>query len=221
MLTNATVAVAPGHRYQFRVRGVDGQGDAGAWATGAAFSFDLRSESYAAVTYTRTWKTQISPVFVGGKAKTSSVAGAKASIVATATTIGWVSRTGPTRGRASIYVDGRYVTMIDLHSAALSGPRLAVEDLVERRLASGDGPGVGHRASPVGHRRRVRGRAMSGRSSRAALMVGLLLLGLVPTTAAATRVTTTVELRVHEPATVYDIVTLVIVLGAPHRTAAR
>jgi hypothetical protein len=57
-------------------------------------------------------------------AKASSKGGSSASIKATMKTIEWVSRIGPTRGKAKVAVDGVTVATVNLYSTTASGPRI-------------------------------------------------------------------------------------------------
>jgi hypothetical protein len=118
-LTATTInrLLATEHTYAFRVRAIDRAGNVGAWATGATFRISRKSETHSSVTYTGTWTLSKSPVFWGGQAMASNSVGARASITFTGRSIAWVASTGPTRGKAEIYVDGIRVATVDLYAA--------------------------------------------------------------------------------------------------------
>ena len=70
------------------------------------------------LTYTKTWRTASSSRYLGGSTRYSSTAGAKFSYTTSARGIAFVSTKSPTRGKAKIYVDGKYVALIDLKSTS-------------------------------------------------------------------------------------------------------
>lgn len=117
-LTKPTIdrSLAPQHDYRFRVRAVDKAGNVGAWAYGSTFRLSRYSEFSSAITYRGRWTTVSSPVYWGGGARKSRMAGATASLTFTGRSIAWVARTGPDRGKAGIYVNGTRVATVDLYS---------------------------------------------------------------------------------------------------------
>jgi hypothetical protein len=68
------------------------------------------------LTYTKTWRTSVSSHYLGGSTRYSSTAGAKFSYTTTARAVAFVSTKAKTRGKAKIYVDGKYVALVDLKS---------------------------------------------------------------------------------------------------------
>jgi hypothetical protein len=120
----STRLLAPGHTYRFRVRAVDAAGNVSAWATGSTITLSRYQESSSRISYSGTWKTSWSSGFWGGAAKKSSTAGSKASITFTGRSIGWISRVGPTRGKATVYVNGTKVASVDLYSPMYESPKV-------------------------------------------------------------------------------------------------
>jgi hypothetical protein len=59
--------------------------------------------------------------FSGGKAKVATAAGPTARVTTTTRSLAWVTRKGPGRGLAQVWVDGVLATTIDLRAASLSG----------------------------------------------------------------------------------------------------
>ena len=116
--------VAPGHDYRFRVRGVDAFGNIGAWRTTSLATFSRWSDTSATIRYSRSWTTSTNTAFWGGHARSSSTAGATARWTGQLRSIGLVSRVGPNRGKARIYINGTLVATIDLRAATASGPRI-------------------------------------------------------------------------------------------------
>ena len=116
--------LAVSHRYAFRVRAIDKAGNAGTWMTGPTASLSRVSETSSSIKFSSSWRQTYNSVFWGGGAKKSSTAGAKATVTFTGRSIALVSRLGPTRGRARIYVDGTLVTTVNLYASTYKGQRV-------------------------------------------------------------------------------------------------
>jgi hypothetical protein len=125
-LTSPTVdrLLAPSHRYTFRVRAIDKAGNAGTWMAGPTASLSQLSEKSSSIKFSSSWHQTYSSVFWGGGAKKSTTAGAKATVTFTGRTIAFVSRLGPTKGRARIYVDGALVKTVDLYASTYKSERV-------------------------------------------------------------------------------------------------
>ena len=70
-------------------------------------------ESSGKITYRGTWATTRHPEYLGDKARAASVGKAKASLKAKGAAISWVGPVGPTRGKAKVYIDGKYVKTVN------------------------------------------------------------------------------------------------------------
>ncbi len=116
--------LSTGHRYRFQTRATDIAGNIGGWATSGEFLATSISQASSKVTHSASWSTAHSSVYWGGSALTSSKTSATATLRATASSLAWISRVGPTRGKAKVYLDGVYVATIDLHAAKAAGPRI-------------------------------------------------------------------------------------------------
>jgi hypothetical protein len=123
--TSVTRYLLHGHGYRFRVRAVDPAGGLGPWAQQAA---SIRLTGYqqtsAAVTYRGTWTTSTPSGAWGGSLKGSSARGATAAFKFTGRGAALVARTGPTRGIATIWVNGVKVATVNLYSAAWHSQRV-------------------------------------------------------------------------------------------------
>jgi hypothetical protein len=86
---------------------------------------DIRrfSERSASIEYDGSWRQAASAAYAGGAVRYSTVAGARAVFAFTGSRIAWVGPTGPTRGKARITVDGRYVKTIDLYRSIFTARR--------------------------------------------------------------------------------------------------
>lgn len=114
----------PNHAYRVRVRGTNAAGITGEWTAGSAWKQLAYQEWSSAVKYTGPWARVRSVGYLNEVANASSTAGAKATFTYTGTSISLISRLGPTRGRAAIYVDGVYVQTIDLYDKAYKNQRV-------------------------------------------------------------------------------------------------
>jgi hypothetical protein len=125
-LTSPTLdrLLAVSHRYAFRVRAIDEAGNTGTWMAGPTASLSDVSEKSSSIKFSSSWRQTYSTVFWGGGAKKSSTAGAKATVAFTGRSIALVSRLGPTRGRARIYVDGTLVTTVNLYASTYKSQRI-------------------------------------------------------------------------------------------------
>ena len=59
------------------------------------------------IAYRGTWNTAANPAFLGGQASTSGIRQSSATLKFRGAAVSWVGPMGPTRGSASVYVDGK------------------------------------------------------------------------------------------------------------------
>jgi hypothetical protein len=76
------------------------------------------SDTANVVAYRSSWKLAYLSSYSRGHVKYSTTAGATATFAFTGTGIAWVGPTGATRGKARVYIDGVYVTTVDLHRSS-------------------------------------------------------------------------------------------------------
>jgi hypothetical protein len=110
------VSLAPGKTYRYRVRGRDGAGHTTSWHTGPTLR--PKRVQQTSMTFTPSWKTKSSSSFSGGSAKYTTSAGGSGTYSFTGRAIGLVSLRASGRGAAKIYLDGTYVTTVDLGAAS-------------------------------------------------------------------------------------------------------
>jgi subtilisin family serine protease len=115
---SGTVMATSGSTVRFRVRAIDAAGNVGAWATGPTIRVSLVQQTSSAVHYTGSWATSSSASYSGGSVRRASARGASASFTFTGRGIGLVSTLAPTRGTVRIYLDGKYVTRLDLRASS-------------------------------------------------------------------------------------------------------
>ena len=103
---SATVVQTIRHAYRFRVRARDAVGNWSAWAEGPSVTSSLVSDRSTAIRYGGTWKKALYAPATNGSTTYATAAGARARLTFTGRSIALVAPMGPTRGSATIYVDG-------------------------------------------------------------------------------------------------------------------
>jgi hypothetical protein len=73
-------------------------------------------ETDAAVVYTGAWREAPYRGYAGGSARWTNRIGATATFTFTGRTVAWFGPSGPTRGRASVFVDGQLIKTVDLYA---------------------------------------------------------------------------------------------------------
>jgi hypothetical protein len=124
LATSVDRAMSPWHRYRFRVRAVD---QVGRWSdrrTSPEFNVALHQESSTAISWSGAWSRYSVAGASGGAVRGSTQAGAKASFTASMRAVGWAAVRGPTRGKASVYVDGVLAGTVDLYASAVKPARI-------------------------------------------------------------------------------------------------
>jgi subtilisin family serine protease len=106
---------------RFRVTATDGIGQNPAVATGATFRTWGHSEAAGTgITYAGSWATISNTSFWGGKARYASSTSASVTWTVTAKELAWTALKSPAQGSAKVYVDGKLVATISLHSTSTS-----------------------------------------------------------------------------------------------------
>jgi hypothetical protein len=90
----------------------------------ASIESATHQETSASISYRGAWSDAQHPRYRGGKATWSTRKGASASVQFTGIGISWIGPTGPTRGKARVYLDGRYVKTVDTYSARFNPSRV-------------------------------------------------------------------------------------------------
>jgi hypothetical protein len=108
--------VAPAHLYEYMVRATDTALNTSSFATSSAYSVARYPETAAQVVYRGSWTLVSSTAYLGGKARRSGSAGSTATFTFTGRSVALISLPGPSRGAATIYVNGVRAATIDLYS---------------------------------------------------------------------------------------------------------
>jgi hypothetical protein len=75
------------------------------------------ADSSRTITWRGRWSTARHPAYFSGSVHWTKSSGANATLVFDGNRIRWIGPTGPTRGRAKVYIDGRLKATVNLYSA--------------------------------------------------------------------------------------------------------
>lgn len=121
---SVAVKLRPGMLHQFRLRVVDSSQIASAWATAQPVWLDAAQEDDLDVVYAGSWSRMTATSAFGGALAASSQAGATAGLSFTAAEFAWVSKRGPTRGRATVSASGQPDAIVDLYRSSSQSRRI-------------------------------------------------------------------------------------------------
>ncbi|HEX6655554.1 MAG TPA: glycoside hydrolase family 3 N-terminal domain-containing protein [Candidatus Limnocylindria bacterium] len=114
--TSIVQALRFGIRYRYGVTATDGAGNDSPQVLGASFRATRTQEASASVHFQGAWQLASDPTASANQFAYSRTAGAKASFSFTGSSVSWVAIRGPSRGRASVFVDGMFAGKVDLHA---------------------------------------------------------------------------------------------------------
>jgi subtilisin len=107
-----------GHLYQYSVRAQDLAGNWSGWADGPTLTSSLIQDRSSAVAYSGTWTKAIYSLASGGTTTYAKSAGARARTTFSGRAVAIVAPLGPTRGSATVYVDGVYRATISFRASS-------------------------------------------------------------------------------------------------------
>ena len=113
-----TTALRTGHSYRFRIRPVDRAGNLGAIRVGPQVTLTAVQDGSPRILLRGSWTRSVSSAWWGGTSRSSSKAGATATLTFTGRSISWVGSKGPTRGFARVYVNGVLKAVVNLYAAS-------------------------------------------------------------------------------------------------------
>jgi hypothetical protein len=85
-----------------------------AWSSTS--TVDVVQESSRRISYGGSWVFAYYPDYLGGRAKATNAAGAKATLKFKGAAISWVGPIGPTRGKARVYIDGTLAATVNTYN---------------------------------------------------------------------------------------------------------
>jgi hypothetical protein len=112
---NGPISGRHGDVWLERVQATDRVGNVGEWATGPRVELVAFTELSSSARYTGSWGTSRLSSNWGSRARYTRSAGASATLTFRGNSVGWVATTGPSRGKARVYVDGTLVQTVDLY----------------------------------------------------------------------------------------------------------
>jgi Calcineurin-like phosphoesterase len=121
---NAVVKQPAWSIIRFRVRAVDGSANASPWAESEPVWMTTAQESDEAVDLSAGWQIATQAAAFQQHRARAAVAGATATFSFAGGQVGWVSRLAPNGGTASVSIDGRPPTVVDLYRGRASTRRL-------------------------------------------------------------------------------------------------
>jgi hypothetical protein len=114
-----------GTAWSLRVRARDGAGNWGDWSNALTVTPVRYQETSTKVTYRGTWWSHRTSSASGGRERYTTLKGASVSFRFTGRAVGIVAPKSASRGSAKLYVDGRYVSTVNLHRSSFT-PRNVV-----------------------------------------------------------------------------------------------
>jgi len=114
-----------GTAWGLRDRARDGAGNWGTWTTDATITPVRYQETSSTVSYVGTWRTLYTSSASGGRERYATRRGASVTFRFTGRAFAIVSPKGTSRGSAKLYVDGHYVSTVNLHRSTWI-PRIVV-----------------------------------------------------------------------------------------------
>ena len=123
--TEVTLNRRKRYTYTYRVRATDTNGNTSIYSVGPAFKLIAKQEKAAAIQYTGLWRRKSMSSAYGHYVKFAKASTARASFAFTGREVAWIAPRAARRGQADVYIDGVYVSTVDLYSVSLD-PRRAV-----------------------------------------------------------------------------------------------
>jgi len=108
--------LATGDSFKYRIRTRDKAGNLSGWAYDRTLKPTTYNERSSILRYSGSWAYSYPSAALGDRVRTTTTAGSKASVTFTGRSYAWIATTGPTRGKAAIYVGGTKVATVDLYA---------------------------------------------------------------------------------------------------------
>jgi len=120
-----TASLAFGQTYRYRVRATNAVGVTSPYTYGPSFDVQLLQETSGDISWSGDWLAGTLSGYSGGNTSYTTVNGASATLTFTGSSIAWISKQGPTRGSAEVYVDGQLVTRLSLYAGSFANRYVA------------------------------------------------------------------------------------------------
>jgi hypothetical protein len=123
---SVVIRLKPWETHQFRLRATYANGQITDWATSVEpLWLAYADEVDLAATYSAGWNTFTQAKSHRGMRRAATAAGSSVSFKFNGTHVAWISRYGPDRGRARVYVDDSLVATVDLRRSRIRHRRAA------------------------------------------------------------------------------------------------
>jgi hypothetical protein len=116
--------LGPGHTYQFEVTATDNAGNISTTSTGPSYKLTLFQENASGIKYSTGWTRQTLSGANGGSADFATAAGSTATLSYTGVQAAWMSALGPTRGSATVKLDGGTAQTINTNASSSQTARI-------------------------------------------------------------------------------------------------
>ena len=113
-----------GRAYTYRVRPVDSKNRVGAWRSVGPVKGISVPDNASSIAWSGAWSTASHGDYLGDKVHWTKTAGAKATFTFKGSSIAWVGPVGPTRGKAYVHIDGKYIKTVDLKASSFVARRI-------------------------------------------------------------------------------------------------
>src|SRR5262245_50650958 len=84
----------------------------------------VQQDTSGKLSYRGDWFNAYYPDYLRGQVSATDEAGASVSLRFRGAAVSWIGPTGPTRGTAKVFIDGEFVTTVDLWTAAFRPTRV-------------------------------------------------------------------------------------------------
>jgi subtilisin family serine protease len=122
--TETVRQVALSHNHRFRIRARDAAGNWSAWVESVPLGLGVVDDSSTSMRWSSGWFRYTTSAAYAGTTRYSMSRGAWMRVSKTAKILAFVAPVGPTRGSASIYVNGVYQATVSLYSSTSAGRRV-------------------------------------------------------------------------------------------------
>jgi hypothetical protein len=125
MSTTRAITMAPSaNTHVYEAQATDCVGNASTFKPGLSVQLTGFQDGNTGIKYTAAWARGNAPLAFGGTIHSTSHKGASATFKFTGRQVAWVATRAATRGTAHVYLDGKLVANVNLHSATVMHRRI-------------------------------------------------------------------------------------------------
>ncbi len=155
--THAVNLASSANTHVYQVKATDCVGNATPFKPGMSVRLTAFQDVNAGIKYTAAWARGNAPLAFGGSIHSTSHKGASATFKFTGRQVAYVATRAANRGTAHVYLDGKLVANVDLHSATVDAPPDRLRPRVGGRRRAHDQDRLRRDGGPRhGRRRRLR-----------------------------------------------------------------